>query len=275
MIIWTWKVWANFMIDFGRELYIPWQLLSGKVLYLDISYRHGPLSPYFNALAFSLLGPSFRSLLIVNFALLATLCWLLYLLISHISDRRSALICLFVFLLLFAFSAYDNCNYLTPYSHEMTHGMLLSVLILYVYQRWLKSCRSICLIVCGSLIGLLFSTRPEMFFAVVVAVTVGIGLVVWKKQMPAQRALSSVFLMMSCMLFVCLSCFVLLCTQMPWQLALQGTLGGWWYVLNSEATGQYIYKVGAGTLHPFRNMLIVLLWFSVKRSKTAGSIYNN
>jgi hypothetical protein len=100
-----------------------------------------------------------------------------------------------------------------------------------------------------------------MFFAVVVAMTAGIGLVVWKKQIPAKRGLRGVFLLTSCMLLVGLSCFALLCIQMPWQLALQGSLGGWWYALNLEATGQYIYKVWAGILHPFRNMLIVFLWF--------------
>jgi hypothetical protein len=262
MITWTWKAWGDLIVDFGRELYVPWQLISGKVLYLDIYYHHGPLSPYFNALAFSLLGPSLRSLLIVNFAIVVTLCWLLYVLISHISDRRSALVCLFVFLLLFAFAVHANFNYLTPYSHEMTHGMLLSVLILYVFQRWLESSRPICLAGCGSLAGLLFSTRPEMFFAVVVAMTAGICLVVWKKQMPAKRVLSGVVLLTSCMLLVGLSCFALLCTWMPWQVALQGALGGWWYLLNTKVTDQYVYKVWAGTLHPFRNMLIVLLWFS-------------
>ena len=36
------------MIDFGRELYVPWQLNEGKALYRDIAYFHGPFSPYLN-----------------------------------------------------------------------------------------------------------------------------------------------------------------------------------------------------------------------------------
>jgi hypothetical protein len=111
-----------------------------------------------------------------------------------------------------------------------------------------------------------------MFFAVVVAMPAGIGLVVWKKQLPAKRGLRGVFLLTSCMLLVGLACFALLCIQMPWQLALQGSLGGWWYVLNLEASGQYIYKVWAGTLHPFRNMVIVFLWFSVWLGILASAI---
>ena len=35
---------------FGRELYVPWQLTQGKVLYRDIESIFGPLSPYLNAL---------------------------------------------------------------------------------------------------------------------------------------------------------------------------------------------------------------------------------
>ena len=45
MLAWTWGTWPDVLIDFGRELYIAWQLAAGKTLYADIPYFHGPLSP--------------------------------------------------------------------------------------------------------------------------------------------------------------------------------------------------------------------------------------
>ena len=32
-------------IDFGREVYVPWQIAQGRVLYRDLAYIFGPLSP--------------------------------------------------------------------------------------------------------------------------------------------------------------------------------------------------------------------------------------
>src|SRR6266700_6309518 len=52
MLVWSWGTWPDVLIDFGRELYVPWQLSAGKVLYTDVAYFNGPLSPYFNSLCF-------------------------------------------------------------------------------------------------------------------------------------------------------------------------------------------------------------------------------
>src|SRR3954469_13354095 len=68
MLAITWRTWPEPVTDFGRELYVPWQLSQGKVLYRDIAYFNGPLSPYFNALIFKLLGPGMMKLASVNYA---------------------------------------------------------------------------------------------------------------------------------------------------------------------------------------------------------------
>ena len=46
LAVWSWQKWPDVLVDFGRELYVPWQLASGKRLYLDIAYFNGPLSPW-------------------------------------------------------------------------------------------------------------------------------------------------------------------------------------------------------------------------------------
>ena len=125
MACWSWGKWPDLFIDFGRELYVPWQILEGKALGKDIAYLNGPLSPYVNACAFRLFGTGLRTLVILNLCILAVLCALLRHLFRWAGGRLCGFLTVLVFLLLFAFAQYGpvgNFNYVCPYSHEMTHG---------------------------------------------------------------------------------------------------------------------------------------------------------
>src|SRR5215831_10677178 len=45
----SWRKWPDPLIDFGRELYLPWRLANGALLYRDADDYFGPLSQYLNA----------------------------------------------------------------------------------------------------------------------------------------------------------------------------------------------------------------------------------
>src|SRR3989337_197721 len=60
---WSWRKWPDLQYDFGNQLYLPWRLSEGQVLYADIDYKEGPLSQYLNALLFLLFGVSFTTLI--------------------------------------------------------------------------------------------------------------------------------------------------------------------------------------------------------------------
>ena len=62
---WSWRKWPDPLIDFGRELYVPWQITEGRVLYRDIESLFRPLFPYVNALWFRLFGVSLTTLVII------------------------------------------------------------------------------------------------------------------------------------------------------------------------------------------------------------------
>src|SRR5882757_3749654 len=53
----TWARWGDFQVDCGRELYVPIEILRGKLLYRDLFYPYGPLAPYTCALLIGLFGP--------------------------------------------------------------------------------------------------------------------------------------------------------------------------------------------------------------------------
>src|SRR4051812_44070146 len=127
MLAWTWRGWPDPIVDFGRELYVPWQISKGAVLYSDIAYFNGPLSPHFNALVFKLLGPSVMSLVYSNLLWLTALIVMLYRLLVTVADRLAATTACLVFVTVFAFVQLvqvGNYNYVTPYSHEITHGLV-------------------------------------------------------------------------------------------------------------------------------------------------------
>ena len=78
LMAWTWGTWPDVLVDFGRELYVPWQIAEGKRLYADLAWFNGPLSSHWNALMFRLFGVGLRTLVWVNAALFVVILALLH-----------------------------------------------------------------------------------------------------------------------------------------------------------------------------------------------------
>src|SRR5688500_13332285 len=140
MCAWTWTSWPDPVVDFGRELYVPWRLSVGDVLYRDVvSYFNGPLSPYAHALLFKVFGPSLRVLVIFNLAVIALLVAMLYRLIARAAGHLAATAAGVVFFTLFAFAQYlttGNFNYVCPYSYELTQGIALTLAMITCLDLW-------------------------------------------------------------------------------------------------------------------------------------------
>jgi hypothetical protein len=168
LAVWTWARCADPQVDFGREVYVPWRLAEGDVLYRDVHSVFGPLSPYFNAAAFRLLGTTIRSLSLVNLAVLAAIVVLMWMLLRRITTRLASTAGLVVFLCVFAFAhpvRAGSFNFVAPYRHELTHGALLSLLALLLASRHLESGHPALLAACGAALGALALTKVEPFAA--------------------------------------------------------------------------------------------------------------
>jgi len=248
MMCWTWGTWADVVIDFGRELYIPWRLTEGEVLYRDLAHFNGPLSPYVNSLWFRLFGTSLRVLALVNFALLGVLLALLYSLLSQIGSRTSALLGCLLFVAVFAFSALGyNFNYICPYAHEMTHGLLLSLAAIFFVARYVRTGRLMDIALCGLCAGFVFLTKPEIFVAVLPATTVGIALAFWSHGQAATRIVPIAAAFLGPMLAPAIVAVALLSLAMPTADAVAGTLGGFRWILAPEVTMMPFYRRMRGT----------------------------
>ncbi len=173
----SWLKWPDIQVDFGDQLYIPWQLSNGMVLYQDYTQPYGPLSPYLYSLLFKAFGTSIMTIIIFNILLIIVLSYLVYRIFFETADIIVATFAVTVFFGIFAFSQYvgvGNYNFVTPYSYNLTHGVILSFFSIYVFLRYIKKPKSIWLGIVGFSIGLVFLCKIEVFLAVSLSMVAGI-----------------------------------------------------------------------------------------------------
>ena len=125
----SWRKWPDPLIDFGQQLYVPWRLATGAVLYHDVSYVYGCLSVCYHALLFKIFGVSLNVLLVSNFLILGFLLAVVYRWFQKSSDVWTAM-AMGLALTVLAFGQFldvGNYNYITPYAHEALHGIALAI----------------------------------------------------------------------------------------------------------------------------------------------------
>jgi hypothetical protein len=249
--VWSWGKWTDVHIDFGNELYLAWQIASGKALYHEMAYRQGPLSPHLNALWFSLFGVSIRTLALVNLGILAVIAALTWRIFDRACGRVAATATVAVLLGVFSFSQYTpiaNYNYVTPYHHQQTHGVALSLaMFLLLGSRRDPGGRSAPgrLALAGACLGAVFLTKAELFVPAAAAGLTGLAL------QPGGRRGGVAFALGS--LAPPLIALAALASRMPLESAVAGTLGNWSHL--GSALGDFFYWKGAGLDAPGRNLV--------------------
>ncbi len=261
MSIISWRKWADILVDFGRELYIPWQLSSGLTLYKDLAHLFGPLSQYYHSFLFRICGTTYMTIICSNMIILIIFLCALYLLIDQVASRLTAFMSCGVVIYVFAFSQYigiGNYNFISPYSHEATHGLVLSLLLicqLYLFQ--LRKKRFL-LFTAGVSLGLVFLTKLEIFLSA--AITVGFFFILLAAQ---ERKLSVVISSVSVFLtgFVLPPCtfFSYFCKFMSAREALHSTLMASGIFLKKETVDNPFYISGMGFDNIAVNLLKLLL----------------
>ena len=180
----SWRTWPDVLVDFGQELYVPWRLAAGDVLYKDVAWVTGPLSQYANSLLFRLFGVSLTTLIAANLLLLAAIVAMLYYLFRQCGTRSSATCIGLFFLVVFAFGQYSligNYNYVCPYRHDITHGLALGLVNLLCLARFGRTRRKVWLVASGLCLGLLSLTKIEMTLAACLTTAVALPLFAWQK----------------------------------------------------------------------------------------------
>jgi hypothetical protein len=262
MLCWSWAAWPDPIVDFGQQLYIPWRLAEGEVLYRDLAFYNGPLSQHVNALVFALFGTSLLTLVVWNLVLLVLLTVLLYHALGQVAGRFAAAAACLAFVLLFAFAQFvtiGNYNYVCPYSHEMTHGLLLSLAALACLWRYRRNGLP-ALVLGGLAVGLAFLTKAEVFLAGAVATTLALAMTIWAQRPPRRRALQMAGSFVGAALVPPIAALALLSLAMSPHEALAGTAGSWVVAASERLRHLRFFRAGMGVLDLWGNLTIVLRW---------------
>jgi hypothetical protein len=250
MMMISWRRWPDVMIDFGRELYVPWRITEGDVLYRDLAVFFGPLSSYVNALWFVIFGTSFMTLAICNAAILAVFTALLYWILRTIAGFWSATIGCVAFLMVFAFGhlqGMGNYNFICPYSHELTHGTMLGLSCVAMLARYFRTARGFDAALSGVLFGLTFLTKLEPFVATA-ATMAGGWLIVLAFQREQRGARLRGLATMLCTAFIPpVLAWAMLASALPPGQAVRGTHGSCLYVSVSSLRSRPLFRVVMGT----------------------------
>ncbi|MFZ1074704.1 MAG: hypothetical protein WAO21_14860 [Verrucomicrobiia bacterium] len=255
-LVTSWRKWPDVLIDFGRELYLPWRLANGAVLYRDVGDIYGPLSHYFNALLFKCFGPGLMVLVTANLVIFACILIAIYGLCRRAWGAGAALAASAVFVAVFGFSQFGgigNYNYATPYTHETTHGFLICLLLVIMLVRWVEEatlCRSF---IAGGLFGLTAVLKPEIMLAAGL-ITFTAAAIRWRHQQPLR--IGAIVAWAGGAVLPTLGFIAYFAAYMPWKEAVRASCTAW---LNAVATTRFStgmrQEIFLGTDQPWKHLL--------------------
>lgn len=136
-IIATYAHHGHLIIDCGREVYYPTQILLGKVLYKDIFNIYGPFSYMFNAVLFKIFGIHLNVLYIAGCVCSFLITSLIYLISSRFLSKFLSL-AISVYTVSIGVLTLNLFNFIFPYSYAMLYGLsafLISIWALLKYEK--------------------------------------------------------------------------------------------------------------------------------------------
>lgn len=245
MLLLTWQCWTDPLIDYGTHLYVPWRLSIGQVLYRDVELFNGPVSSYVDAGVFRLLGVGIRSLEIANGLVLIGAMTLCYRLALRTAGVRSAVAGGLTIATVFAFGqgvGIGNYNWMTPYAHELTHGVLLGLFALACCERRRRTGRLIWAAFAGVATGLCLMTKVEPAMACVQGVLVAEISSLWETRASGREAAKITGMITGFAVVPIFIAIVAFARVMPISMALRGVAGSWVWALDSRITSLPFYK---------------------------------
>jgi hypothetical protein len=262
----SWRKWPDVLIDFGLQLYLPWKISSGSVLYREVMYlTGGPLSQYYNAGLFEVFGVSLTTLVLSNLVLTCALLVIVYRGFRAAADTWTATtICLGI-VLAFAFAQYGdigNYNFITPYCHEIFHGLVLSIAAIALLTKWNVTARTRFVAAAGFCAGLVFLTKPEVFAALALS-SAGAFILIHLNRREAGLGWKSLAAFSIGGLLPCLGFLVYFHHFEGWRASLRSVLFAWLPLLESSVSKGFYYRWCLGLDAPFYHLRLMLAHFLV------------
>lgn len=253
-----WLRWGDPLSDFGRALYIPWRILEGEVLYRDIVSYYGPLSYYLNALWFRIFGTSILTLALCNLALTGIVLWMITRYFARATSAGMGLLAGIVFLILFAFpnlGLVGGFNFIFPYSHEATHGTLLSIAFISCLDSYFTRGKTPALAGAGLFFGFVVMTKPEILIADLAVLMAAAGIQLLRRRFHLSNAARTTALFTVSAVLPLAGFWFYFAQLMPAHQTLESVFAGWDFELMRKAAETLFYRSCIGWDHPFDNVL--------------------
>ncbi len=252
----SWRKWPDPLTDFGRELYLPWRLANGAVLYRDVDDLYGPFSQYFNAALFKCFGAGLMVLVTANLAIFAAISVIIYSLCRRAWGVGAALASSAVFISVFGFSQLVECgnyNYVTPYAHETTHGFLICLLLVIALVRWVEEATLRRSFIAGGLFGLTAVLKPEFMLAAGLITFTAVVIQLWHRKPPR---LLTIIVWAGGAVLPTLGFIVYFTAHLPWKEAVGVACRAWLSAITSTRfTKELIQESFLGFDRPWENLL--------------------
>lgn len=274
----SWQRWADVLIDFGNQLYIPWRITEGEILYRDLFYVFGILSPYLHAFIFKITGPGALYLSLFNIFLTLALTVLLYRMVHSLCGPWTATLGALLFVMVHALGHHRylaNFNFIQPYSYDLTHGILLAFIALAVFLEYIKIPTTRKLVAIGLLSGLTLLTKIEVMFALGLAGAAGLGIAFRFHKMNRRRIMLNLFVLIASFLVPAALALLYFTTQMPLSEAVSNLLLPIDYSLNPRVKTLPYYQWLMGTNALGQNLLFMFLYLMVFVLIISGIVYAN
>jgi hypothetical protein len=146
----SYQRWGHPTIDLGRDLYLPSQILEGRVLYRELLYNYGPTVPYLLAGITAILGDALWVFATVGFVIGIAALAAVYAIGVRLGGLTTGFSAALMFLV---FSFFSNttwgCNFVLPYSFAAILGTAAALWSFYFLHVYLYENRSPGLMACS------------------------------------------------------------------------------------------------------------------------------
>ncbi len=272
----SWGKWPDAQIDYGKDLYSIWRVSEGDVLYRDIHHILGPFPIYFYAVLYKIFGARLMVIVAFNLLMVIALAASMFYLILRTTDLLTATVAGAAFLSMFSFSQYTtggNYNYITPYTHAASAGIILSFCCLVSFMKFLDCGSKRWLFSIGAALGLASLTKVDLFLSILIATALSAALlyVIGKSRLTA--AAGHVFIVLLGAAVPLLGFFALFSRHLPPADVLAHFSLQYKLALPGDFSSNRFYTGIIGTDDPAGNMAKLFrsaIWHVVILAATAG-----
>jgi hypothetical protein len=177
----TWGHWGDFQIDNGRELYVPAEILKGKLLFRDLWYMYGPLAPYLKAFLFWIFGVKLNVLYSFGLAMAIGSAVIMFDITRRFGLGIAGSMVPSVFFLIESFYPTIR-NFVYPYSYASSLAAFLGIACLFFVMRHAIDGRASDLVYASLLTSLVILTKQEFGVSCMVLVGFGIAARYWSRR---------------------------------------------------------------------------------------------